>query len=454
MEPLFPVVIAFLAVVIYLCRWASYPSTTKHSQTKDVRLQSQSQSDSKTRIVTKELDLPVDWLTSRAICELEKRAIFSKEWLPLSFIPLFPSPGIYHTSTPAGIPLFVIKSKDSRIRAFHNVCRHRAYPVINPGRDSGKSLVLACRYHGWSYDSCGNLIKAPKFDELEGFERGQNGLFGIRAKVIKGVVWVNLSMEETDEDDGEVEEGMGMNIRMVEEIGTDIEKSSWIGGGRMEGGFNWKMALPPKHLTNALGMEHISASPSLCRSLIQAIRRPFHLQEESKPSSTYLFPNMFLFRIHSLRCSISVSILPLSERTTSVRYDLYSHSLGESNARELSSLLRKFESKIKDFISELERAYYNYSPISNRDSTSASTTDLKLLDLYLESPSTQTHILTLLEKHAKLEKSLGEEIYPAKPEPRANARYEQAEKRLANKQTPISLQRIGLPEWGQFPRSE
>ncbi|KAL4776053.1 Rieske [2Fe-2S] iron-sulfur domain-containing protein [Aspergillus nidulans var. acristatus] len=450
MEPLFPVVFAFLAVVMYLCRWTSYPSTTKHSETKSMQPQSRSHSDPKTDLVTKELDLPADWLTSRAICELEKRAIFSKEWLPLTFTPLFPSPGIYHTTTPAGIPLFVIKSKDSKIRAFHNVCRHRAYPVINTERNLGKSLVLACRYHGWSYDSCGKLIKAPKFDGLEGFERSQNGLFQVRAKVINGVVWVNLSMEETDEDDGEVEEGMGTNVRMVEDIGIDIGKFSWIGGGGMEGEFNWKMALPIKHLTNALGIEHISASPSLCRSLIHTIQRSFHLQEESKPSSTYLFPNMFLFSIPSLECLISLSILPLSERTTSVRYDLYSHSQGGSNARELSSLLGDLESKIKNLISGLERAYLNHSSVSSRDSTLASTSGHKLLDLYLESSSTQTRILTHLKDHAKLERSLGEEIYPAKREPRVNARYEQAEKRLANKLTSTSLQRIGLPEWWQF----
>ncbi|KAL4753551.1 hypothetical protein BDW72DRAFT_190999 [Aspergillus terricola var. indicus] len=390
--------------------------------------QPQSLSDLKTQMVTKEVDLPVDWLTSRAICKLEKRAIFSKEWLPLTFTPLFPSPGTYYTTRPAGIPVFVIKSRDHRIRAFHNVCRHRAYPVIDPGRNSGKSLVLACRYHGWSYDSCGKLIKAPKFDGLEGFERSQNGLFGVRAKVINGVVWVNLSMEETDEDDGEVEEGMEINVRMVEEIGIDIGKSSWIGGGRMEGGFNWKLALPTKHLTNTLGIELISASPSLCRSLIQAIQRSFHLQEESKPSSTYLFPNMFLFSIPSLRCLISLSILPLSERTTSVRYDLYSQSQEGSNGRELSSLLGNLESKIKDLILGLERAYQNHSLVGDRDSTSASTLDSELLDLYRESLSTQTHILTLLKNHAKLERSLGEEIYPAKREPRVNAKYEQAEK--------------------------
>ncbi|KAL4995856.1 Rieske [2Fe-2S] iron-sulfur domain-containing protein [Aspergillus recurvatus] len=424
MESPFPAVIAFLAVVMYLCRWASYPTTKRiHPQP-----QPRPQLDSEPRTVIKELDLPVDWLTSRAIFELEKRAIFSKEWLPLTFTPLFPSPGTYYTTTPAGIPLFVIKSKDSKIRAFHNVCRHRAYPVTKPGRDSGKSLVLACRYHGWSYDSCGRLIKAPKFDGMEGFERDQNGLFGVRVKVHNGAVWVNLSIEENVEDDAE---GMGteraISISMAE-IGYDIERSSWIGGGRMEGGFNWKMALHTSHLTNALGLEQISASPSSRRSFIHTLIRSFSWQQEPKPSSNYLFPNMFLLSIPSSECSISLSILPVSERTTSVRYDLYSHGQEGTTRRELRSLVADLESKVKDLISKFERAYQNHSPISRTDSIPDSSPGSILLDPELESSSAQTHILALLKDHTKLERSLGEEIYPAKRESRVNARYEQAEK--------------------------
>ncbi|KAL4976471.1 Rieske [2Fe-2S] iron-sulfur domain-containing protein [Aspergillus desertorum] len=419
MESPFPAVIAFLAVAIYLCRQASYPSTTKRPGTKRIQPQPQAQpeSDPSPQMVTKELDLPVDWLTSHAIFELEKRAVFSKEWLPLTFTPLFPSRGTYHTTAPGGIPLFVIKSNDSKIRAFHNVCRHRAYPVTKPGRESGKSLVLACRYHGWSYNSCGRLIKAPKFDGMEGFERGQNGLLGVRVKVDNGLVWVNLSMKEEVEDYPEgLGTEMGMNMGMTEQVGFDIERSRWIGGGRMEGEFNWKMALHTGHFTNAFGLGQISASPSFRRSFVRTILRSFYWQQELKPSLNYLFPNMFLISIPTSNCSASFPCL------------------GGTNGRELNSLLADFESKIKELISGLERAYRNHSPISGRDPISDSTSASVLSDLDLVSSSTQTHILTLLKHHAKLEKSLGEKIYPAKREPRLTD--------LAL----ISLQRIGLPD--------
>jgi phenylpropionate dioxygenase-like ring-hydroxylating dioxygenase large terminal subunit len=61
----------------------------------------------------------------------------------------------------AEFPILIILGKDHIIRAFHNVCRHRAYTITK--KPAGSSLVLGCRYHGWSYDTKGNLVKVnPK----------------------------------------------------------------------------------------------------------------------------------------------------------------------------------------------------------------------------------------------------------------------------------------------------
>lgn len=36
-----------------------------------------------------------------------------------------------------------IRDKDDHYQAFHNVCRHRAYPVIT--KPAGSSLILGCQ---------------------------------------------------------------------------------------------------------------------------------------------------------------------------------------------------------------------------------------------------------------------------------------------------------------------
>lgn len=93
----------------------------------------------------------------------------------------------------AGFRLFMILGKDGVVRSFHNVCRHRAFPVAR--KQSGSATVLGCRYHGWSYDTKGALIKAPYFDQVPGFERSQNSLYEIRTMEDgNGFLHINVSV--------------------------------------------------------------------------------------------------------------------------------------------------------------------------------------------------------------------------------------------------------------------
>lgn len=90
--------------------------------------------------------LPASWYSSQSMYELERRAIFSKKWILVSHKNRFPESGNFLRITEAGITFFLIKDRQGQIRAHHNVCRHRAYPLME--KDSGSVSVLACKYHG------------------------------------------------------------------------------------------------------------------------------------------------------------------------------------------------------------------------------------------------------------------------------------------------------------------
>jgi phenylpropionate dioxygenase-like ring-hydroxylating dioxygenase large terminal subunit len=144
-----------------------------------------------------------------------------------------PIPGSYHTFTLSGLPLFLIRGKDNLVRGFHNVCRHRAYEVTK--KEHGKSLVLGCRYHGWSYDTRGRLVKAPEFEGVEGFDKAGNGLWELGVMVVGGLVYVQLDGREGSEK--ESEDGVG---KLVERL--SLERSRRIEEWKIEGRFNWKLA--------------------------------------------------------------------------------------------------------------------------------------------------------------------------------------------------------------------
>lgn len=108
-------------------------------------------------------------------------------------------PGEYRTFTIAEIPFVVIRGEDGKLRAFHNVCRHRAYAVVR--KTTGRSLRLFCKYHGWQYDSTGRLLKAPCFptDRPDVLDMSENGLFEIHLKIDSGrFVFVNFATNLAD----------------------------------------------------------------------------------------------------------------------------------------------------------------------------------------------------------------------------------------------------------------
>lgn len=142
--------------------------------------------------------LPASWYRSPELFQLERRAIFSRKWILLTHRLRLTETGDYLSFTYGGFPFFLVVDRDGNINGFHNVCRHRAYPVVQ--RPSGRSAVLSCKYHGWSYGLKGNLAKAPRFDTVDGFDKKQHGLLPIHVHVDKlGFVWVNL--QAADEPD-------------------------------------------------------------------------------------------------------------------------------------------------------------------------------------------------------------------------------------------------------------
>jgi phenylpropionate dioxygenase-like ring-hydroxylating dioxygenase large terminal subunit len=93
--------------------------------------------------------LPASWYREEGLYELEKRAIFSKRWLCVSHSLRFKEVGQFVNFDIAGYKFFVIRDRQKDLKAFLNVCRHRAYPILEKeSGEAGKVSILACKYHG------------------------------------------------------------------------------------------------------------------------------------------------------------------------------------------------------------------------------------------------------------------------------------------------------------------
>ncbi|MEZ5667310.1 MAG: aromatic ring-hydroxylating dioxygenase subunit alpha [Alphaproteobacteria bacterium] len=148
---------------------------------------------SEPRALARKVTLPAWCYRDADLYQRERREIFAKCWQLFAHEDQLREPGAYVADTVAGFPLFVLRGRDGALRGFHNVCRHRAAPLVDAGQ--GRCDVLRCRYHGWLYDHDGNLKKTPLFGEDASFDPAEFGLFPIRVESWRGFVMVNIDRD-------------------------------------------------------------------------------------------------------------------------------------------------------------------------------------------------------------------------------------------------------------------
>jgi choline monooxygenase len=103
------------------------------------------------------------------------------------------APGDYVATEIAGWPIVVVVDTAGALRAWHNVCRHRAGPLVGDGEGSCGSTFV-CRYHGWAYELDGPLRRARDFgdDDLDPLEWG---LLPLAVDCWRGLVFVNIDID-------------------------------------------------------------------------------------------------------------------------------------------------------------------------------------------------------------------------------------------------------------------
>jgi choline monooxygenase len=135
--------------------------------------------------------LAARFYTDPVVLELEQQEVFSRTWQLVSHAGALTSPGDHVVSEVAGTPFLVLRDEGNELRAFHNVCRHRAGPLAScNGRGAG---MLRCRYHGWTYTLDGRLRAAPEMAEARDFDVGSISLTAARVREWHGLVFVALS---------------------------------------------------------------------------------------------------------------------------------------------------------------------------------------------------------------------------------------------------------------------
>jgi phenylpropionate dioxygenase-like ring-hydroxylating dioxygenase large terminal subunit len=146
-------------------------------------------SPSKTPSKTQSYFFDASLYTYAELLPFEQQHIFQKTWLYLGHIEELMGSGNVRAMDIAETSILLIRGSDNQLRAFHNVCPHRAALLCaKPGEYQLNHLV--CPYHAWTYSLEGDLVGVPQEGRFASdFCRANYPLVQVRLEQWQGFVF-------------------------------------------------------------------------------------------------------------------------------------------------------------------------------------------------------------------------------------------------------------------------
>ncbi|KAL4951065.1 Rieske [2Fe-2S] iron-sulfur domain-containing protein [Aspergillus filifer] len=364
--------------------------------------------------------LPASWYRSEALYQLERRAIFSKRWILLTHKTRFQKAGDYLSFTIADFPIFLTRDREGNINGFHNICRHRAFPVVQ--KAEGSTSILSCRYHGWSYSLKGALAKAPRFDTVEGFDKSRNSLFPITTHTDEaGFIWVNL-------------ESGSPSIPWKSEYGT-VDREPRMSGFDFATGYNfdhaWEMHVDSNwklQIENYNECYHCATSHPLIAGVTDIPR----YRVEPSPNGRYMehhivnkeaVDGQFQRAITFFMPGTSVTVtnkffyiqrmLPLTPTTSKIENEVYRHkSATDEEFNNIISFYRQVLDEDRELCEGVQRSLKSGVFLNGELHPDKERGPIKFQEV----------LKSMVMEHAKEEEKKGKEIWPAVPKDRGVVR--------------------------------
>lgn len=131
-------------------------------------------------LIIDDRETPRFWVNRATMVEedLRKReveTIFDKCWLYVGHDSELAENHDFRTRKVGGRPVIFTRGTDGEVRVLLNTCTHRGMEIETRG--SGNGRFLKCFYHGWSFDTTGELVAMPMdSDYPDGWSRADRCL--------------------------------------------------------------------------------------------------------------------------------------------------------------------------------------------------------------------------------------------------------------------------------------
>lgn len=170
--------------------------------------------------------------TDPEIYRLELEYVTMRNWTLAGHESQLPMVGDFKVFSMANESAIIVRGRDEKLRAFANVCRHRGSVVCLV--KEGNTRKFECPYHGWIYDTEGNLKAARNMPDT--FDKSGFGLHPVRVEVVHGLIFVCFSNDPPSLDSARRDLAEPMAMFDFENLKVAAHKTYPIAA-------NWKLAI-------------------------------------------------------------------------------------------------------------------------------------------------------------------------------------------------------------------
>jgi carnitine monooxygenase subunit len=190
------------------------------------------------------MSLRADTYTDPRWVEADRQAVLARAWQWICHVEKLRAPGSYVSATVAEMPIAIVRDRTGGLRAFYNVCKHRAHELLI---GSGTTRNIVCPYHAWTYGLDGQLRAARRADKMETFDKGEICLDQVQVKEFGGFVYVNL-----DRTAAPLGEQAGDLAQDIARWAPDVDRLTHAKRLTCDVATNWKRGEDPRHLVQPL----------------------------------------------------------------------------------------------------------------------------------------------------------------------------------------------------------
>ena len=295
----------------------------------------------------KSMSLHADAYTTAHWFEADQQRIIAQSWQWLCHTEKLREPGSFVAATVTGQPIAAVRDSSGQLRAFYNVCKHRAHQLLS---GEGSTASIRCPYHAWTYRLDGTLAAARHTTHLADFDMSDICLDQVLIEEFGGFVFVNL-----DTSAAPLADQAGDLAAEIARWAPDVERLTFAHRLTYTINSNWKNVVDNflecyhchvahKDFVSLVNMDtyKVTTHGIYSSHMAEAGTSQNSAYDVSQATVTdhavwWLWPNTCMMRYPGRGNFIVLNIVPVGPSTTLETYDFFLET-AEPNEAELESM--------------------------------------------------------------------------------------------------------------------